>query len=238
VKGFGCISFDVVYGPHFDILKDDVFRMLKQWLSAGLVAGLWCGTPCESFSRARRGRAGGWPGALRDDLHVDGKCDLSSADMMKVRAGNRLARRVAELQQICLRMGIAGGEENPATSWLWKLPSRQRLLGQVGVTSLNIDYCAFGRPFRARTKLCLWHCRPPDALIEAKCKGRGVCSFSGRPHECLQGVAKHEGFRTRRKSAYPQKLATLLASYLVEGFLRNQSSRLWKVMSGYIQRTA
>eukprot|EP00969_Alexandrium_andersonii_P118477 5239595-Alexandrium_andersonii.AAC.1 len=50
-----------------------------------------------------------------------------------------------------------------------------------------VDYCAFGRPFRARARLRTAHFQCP-ALEGKQCRGRGRCQFSGRPHQQLSGA--------------------------------------------------
>ena len=53
------LSFiDLSHVDHHNLLHDDVFFVLREWISNGMVAGVWLGTPCENFSRARRAPAG------------------------------------------------------------------------------------------------------------------------------------------------------------------------------------
>ena len=94
-----------------------------------------------------------------------------------------------------------------------------------------VDYCACGRPFRARTKLMMWHCHPDAALSQMVCHGRGVCSFSGRPHQQLSGSDKN-GFLTALKNAYPDKLCAALARTFKGAILRHRAVQRWRHFGG------
>ena len=61
---------DIRRGPHHDLRCREVFDTVQGWLRAGLVWCLWLGTPCNSFSKARRAPPGSaMPSALRTN-HV------------------------------------------------------------------------------------------------------------------------------------------------------------------------
>ena len=119
------ISVDTMFGDHFNILNDDVFKLLVSWVQSHLVAGIWCGTPCSTFSRSRRAPA--WsqmPRALRSSCHIGGLPDLQASDRLKVVQGNLMASRAATLLRMCRMRGLPGAEENPFSSWLWDMPGR------------------------------------------------------------------------------------------------------------------
>ena len=56
--GIGVVNVDTAIHPSLDLLDDRIFQLLVGWISTGKVAGIWVGTPCNSFSRARRGNGG------------------------------------------------------------------------------------------------------------------------------------------------------------------------------------
>ena len=58
------------------------------------------------------------------------------------------------------------------------------------------------------------------------CKGRGVCSFSGKPHQILSGTNQH-GFLTALKNAYPDKLCNAIMRSLKDSILRQRASVRW-----------
>ena len=210
--------------------------MLMGWIKSGLVAVLWLGTPCSGFSRARRGPPGGrFPCALRSAEHLSGLPDLPARDRELVRTSNLLAARAAAIQRLCIQLGVPGGEENPASSFLWDLPSRKKTHQHPRVLTFRVDYCSCGCPFRARTRLHIWHAQRPvprrhtlDALV---CKGRGICEHSGRPHERLSG-SKNDQFLTVMKSAYPKKLSQRLASMLLGAVYSKHVAKWWPRFSG------
>ena len=175
-------------------------RLLAGWATCGLICGMWSGTPCESFSRARRAPA--WsrmPHQLRSAARPNGLQGLAPKDAERVATGNALAAAAHRLLALGRARGLPCGEENPSQSWLWSLASRR------GAAAFAQDHCvddsAFGRTFRATTRLRVWNFRC-DELASAVCRGRGRCSFSGRPHLQLTGASK-DGFLTRLKQEYP-----------------------------------
>ena len=213
-RGHAVVSLDIRHGPHHGLSSNEVYAVVKGWLQSGMLWGLWCGTPCSSFSRARRAPPGSsMPGALRDRLHVRGLPGLVGKDLAGARLGNLLADRAGVLARMAYDRNLAGGEENPASSFLWLLRSRELFLRRPRVADAVVDYCSCGTSFRARTRLRLWHWAPPPALLKLRCSGRGVCAFSGEAHRHLTGADKG-GFLTLQKNHYPDKLCRLLASGL------------------------
>ncbi len=57
-RGEAALAIDLFHGGRRNVLREDVFDLVRQWVCSGMVAGLWLGTPCESFSRALRRRWG------------------------------------------------------------------------------------------------------------------------------------------------------------------------------------
>eukprot|EP00974_Lingulodinium_polyedra_P120765 11176350-Lingulodinium_polyedra.AAC.1 len=68
------------------------------------------------------------PSALRSAAHPRGLPNLGRADQAKVTEGNALADKAGQLQRLAFAMRLPGGEENPATSFLWQLCSRCRFV--------------------------------------------------------------------------------------------------------------
>ena len=113
------ISFDIRHGEHMNLLHDDVFKVLRGWITAGLVAGLWLGTPSNGMSRARRGPPGSrMPRRLRDAAHPEGLPDLTGTERETLLMSNGVAARAQSLIDLAYARGIPGGEENPLSSFL------------------------------------------------------------------------------------------------------------------------
>ena len=223
------IAWDIVYGPWFDLTNRHSLAVLIGWMTSGKVSALWMGTPCQGLSRARRGPPGGkMPCALRSPLAVRGLANLKGRDRQALQASNFMADVAGRLEHLAYKLGIPGGEENPASSYLWQFPSRKRLVQRPEVETRTVDYCACGRPFRARTQLLFWHWRPPEQLTALRCVGRGICSFSGRAHDQLSGAQPGKNkFMTALKNAYPDMMCKILADSLSKVITRTQASRRW-----------
>ena len=171
------------------------------------------------------------PLPLRSRTFLRGLPDLSANERAKVTMSNRLADRGGQLQQLSHAVGIIGGEENPASSFLWDFPSRINFARRAGATPVVIDYCSFGTPFRARTRLLFWGHQPDRAWATHRCRGRGLCDFSKQPHERLSGSVP-AGFKTKAKNAYPPPLCKLLASQLMNAVHRGETARKWATLRG------
>eukprot|EP00973_Karenia_brevis_P029490 4068613-Karenia_brevis.AAC.1 len=56
--GFATISLEIEQGDHFNLLNPGIRNLLLGWVSSGVVLGALLGTPCATWSRARRGPPG------------------------------------------------------------------------------------------------------------------------------------------------------------------------------------
>lgn len=147
-------------------------------------------------------------------------------DAQQLATKNLFAARSAALAKAAYERQIIGGEENPHSSFLWSLPSRQAQQLFPNAMDCVVDLCACGRPFRARTRCRIWHCRPQPKLSTMRCNGRGVCDFSKKPHVRLTGVGTR-GFNTAAKAEYPPVLCAALAKPLVTAYATKRGARLW-----------
>ncbi|CAK0855346.1 unnamed protein product [Prorocentrum cordatum] len=88
--GDAIFEWDIRWGDEYDLTRQRAQRLVRGWVNNGLIAAVWLGTPCHSWSRARDIRPG--PPPLRSDLHVMGLPDLAPRDAEKVRIGNALMK--------------------------------------------------------------------------------------------------------------------------------------------------
>ena len=230
-KGVAVLAFDVKHGPHMDLLNDDVYSRLRGWIVSGVVLAIWSGTPCGGLTRARRGPPGGrMPRALRSPEFPQGLPHLEGRDLVTLQQSNLLAARALGLLQLAAARDIPGGEENPNISYLWDLPSRQNFQKKFSTTDYVVDYCACGRPFRARTRLRTFSMQASKRLPRLHCAGRGTCDFTGQPHENLSGTKAGGGFFTAAKTAYPRKLADIIAAELFAAYASRRTTRKWNLL--------
>ena len=124
-----------------DILDPKVFQHLCKLIQAGCIFFIHFGTPCSSFSQARKDDGG--PPPLRDRQNLWGRPALSQQDQAKVELGNQFMDLTAKLLVLCCQFGVHWSLENPATSYLWDMPPVRSLAARDGVGRFNLDMCRF-----------------------------------------------------------------------------------------------
>ena len=169
---------DIVWCATNNLCLRSVIRTIRGWIRGKLLVAVLIATPCASFSTARN-KPGG-PRALRTADWPGGLPDLAGADLQKVRAGNSLAYASFSIFMECRRHNIPVLIENPAYSWLWKLPAARNCAKQPGVPDAYFDMCALKAPWHNRTRVRTWGLDLSD--WQCLCKSRSTCAFSDRPH--------------------------------------------------------
>ena len=213
-------------GPEYDLTNPRVLSLIEGWITSRAVIGVWMGTPCTSWSRARRGPPGsGWC-AIRSNDHLLGLPNLTPADQIRIRLGNATARSSSRLIRFCIRANCPIYLENPAASMLWICPYIKPLLDKPGCHHVNTDYCQFGKPWRKRTKIASWNTHELD-FIERHCTGKqGLCSRTQEPHIVLTGTDRSSGrLWTQVAEPYPRAFCTLTARHMVHAASRLQLLR-------------
>ena len=188
-----------------DILDPAVFRHVKFLIKEKLIIFIHFGTPCSSFSIARKNDGG--PPPLRDRQHLWGRHGLSEMDQKKLEMGNQFLRLTVELAQLCHARGIRWSVENPATSFLWLMPPMQALEALPGVRRFVLDMCRFGAP----------HKKPTALLSSADLQALALeCDSDVRPHvhEPLVGtviIDNKKVYKTKLAQVYPPALCSAWA---------------------------
>ena len=120
------------------------------------ILALWCGPPCATWSRARRGKkktgqTKHWPLPLRDDdKNIEGLFGTMTArEASRVREANDLGKFLAQLAAEAAEQGIMMILENPTRSRFWKYGPVAQQLNLRG-TSVRILISCF-RYLRAST---------------------------------------------------------------------------------------
>lgn len=231
------VAVDIGDDPRLDLTHPAVLARIVAWLTSGRVAAVWLGTPCSSWSLARRGRAGRRGGPLRKV----GKFILGHPDSLgrpddeaKIKLGNDVLRSTVAIIRACAANAIPVALENPAASRLWHGPGMAELRRHVACREVRVDFCAFGAAWRKPTRVLTWHCGPLECL-QRRCKGRGgLCGRTKRPHIILQGRSKSGQLRTSAASPYPREFAMAAAQVLsaAAGRMRDTARRAQKRSAG------
>eukprot|EP00434_Breviolum_minutum_P042196 symbB.v1.2.037543.t1/scaffold5571.1/size28630/6 len=164
------------------------------------------GTPCNSYSGARKDDGG--PPPLRSSEFPDGLPVLSDQNLCIVFMGNLFNERTCEA---CIAIVTVGGDfsiENPLGSLIWETPSMKQLIWDARAWWVDLDQCAFGAPSRKPTRLILSNQRMQRSLHKT-CPGNHV-------HEVLKGKVYSEQFkkvvyRTKLAQEYPWELCRTMA---------------------------
>ena len=231
-RGFGCLAFDIAHGSHHDLLNTVVHKRIMGWIQSGVVRGIWLGTVCSSWSRARRGPLHSNWGPLRDDEHIWGLPNMSDRDCEKILLGNRTACNSASIIKCCERLSVPCILENPVASRLWQCPPIKASLTSQAAASATCDQCQFGAPWRKRTRIAGWHCNVHE--FDKRCTGRqSICSRTGKHHVILSGPdpSSSKPFPAQAQM-YTDQFGKIGADALIVGSDALQMQRLMQVGGG------
>ena len=214
-RGWGVVSVDLNQG--FDLTCKLVVDLITGWISSRVVAAVWLGTPCSSWSRARHDIDGHGP---RTRSHIHGCPGLGPLDEERIKIGNQTMKVSARFIQCAKLANIPCGLENPDSSMLWLAPEISKLIRDALI--IKQDYCQYGCRWRKRTRFAFWNVTDPSPFETKICHGRGgVCSVSNRPHIILKGKDPATGIAwTKIAEPYPKKLC-LGAVNMILGALDN-----------------
>ena len=165
------------------------------------------GTPCNTFSAARKDDGG--PPPLRSLEFPLGLPTLSSDNTLLVMMGNLFVSRTEELAWLVVLHGGDVSIENPLLSLMWATPALLHLQHEARMIDIDFDQCVFGAPskkptrIRATTNVLLMD------VPSLQCQG-------GHAHEVLQGhvwdpVRQRLVYRTKLAQEYPEHLCAVLA---------------------------
>ena len=219
--GFHVLAVDIEFGKSNDLLQEKVLDRLVAFINTHNVVFVWLGTPCTSWSRARKNDGG--PQPLRDDdSFLFGFKDLNPADAEKVRVGNALLAVSLRIINFCISASIVWTLENPWTSRIWLTPGILALqqLTTPSVRMIRVDYCQYQMPWRKSTALLSGGFPALDNVSKVCHTQHGRCSSSGRPHIILQGRDHTGMFFTLRAQPYPPRMCVAIAASFLEQFLR------------------
>jgi len=193
------VEVDIRHGAHLDLLNETLVRKIRGWARAGLIAAVWLAPPCSSFSALRCLFS-----PVRSRAFPLGLPSLSPSDQRVVNVANRLCIVASSLLDLCRRLNIPCVVENPHTSLLWNVKAFENLAKTRGVEVCVTDYCAWGTPWRKRTRFLFTHLSCNS--LGKTCCGRGVCSFSGKRHVEIIGNHPCGVKYSKLSEPYPPRL--------------------------------
>lgn len=201
-SGIWVLTFDIIYGANQDLSKPDLRKDLEWLLKKHVFFGCGLAPVCRSFSVAVTPaiRTKGFPFGLQ---HVSEKMKKSLED------GNDTAKWMLRILGICLAFNVRFWLENPALSWLFRLPTFldfiEKHKDRIGFWVA--DYCRYGRKWRKRTKFLT------DTCIQ---NFKTLC-LGCRTHIKLRGrSAFHRKSWTLVAQPYPKGVCKVLAKALLK----------------------
>ena len=230
--GYAAVALDVENGDWQDVLRPVVRDVLRGWCTSHAAAAVWIAMPCSSWSVARRGPPSSSWCPLRSRDYLEGLPGLREVDQQKVVLGNRLRDFTVWLVTLCVDMSIPVFVENPVSSRVWASRPFERLRRLPGFDETIFDMCAFDAVYRKRTRIWSWGA-PSLRALGVQCKGKKICTFSGKPHAALTGQHPSLGVLwTRAAEPYPPALCKELALCISNALEDKRHKRLTDVCCG------
>ena len=170
----------------------------------GGITFVHCGTPCNTFSAARK--LDGGPPPLRSPQEPMGLPSLSADNATLVLLGNFFLYRSVEVCTIVYTQGGDFSIENPLLS-LWVTPSVQVLSQACRTIEVDFDQCAFGAPSMKPTRLLVTseaflplHKKCPRDHLHVVLKGK---SWNTKLNRWV--------FKTKQAQVYPVQMCSSMA---------------------------
>ena len=190
----------------FDVLDCDNWSFIMKLIACGAIKFIHFGTPCNSFSAARKEDGG--PPPLRSEEFPGGFPDLDGLNLAIATLGNFFAERTVEAAEAVVRAGGDFSIENPRWSLLWCTIWIRRLMCEARTFQVDFDQCAFGAASMKPTRILMSHLRLQAGLAR-KCPGNHV-------HEVLKGKVWSDQFgkmvfRTKLAQVYPHAMCSQMA---------------------------
>ena len=199
--------WDIDFGRKYDLCIAKNARRLYNVITSGHIIGVWWGTPCSSFTSARRWDGGPPPLRTRDNPEDPGPW-LSDHDKSKVAIGYLHALITIRGIKLAHSMGAWVAVESPIRSMLWQLPSMINILNDINADSATIEFCAYGLPWQKQT--LLRGTLPRLKSLTTGCTRWPLCKFTQKPHQSLRGYT-HGGISPLVAQDYPEGLCAAVA---------------------------
>ncbi len=197
--GLWSLCFDIEHSEDEDLTDPALIQKLKDCIAAGCFEIGGGGPVCASFSTAVTP-------PVRSSAFPYGKPQVSARMREKLELGNKMALTTFMLLELMLACSMQVWLENPATSWLFRLPEWIALQKKwPALLFWTVDYCRHKMKWRKRTKFAL----------TADLGGQKELCLGGHTHQLLRGrSAEHRTSWTRVAQPYPKGVCRALARSL------------------------
>ena len=189
-----------------DVLDCDNWSFIMKLISRGAVLFIHFGTPCNSFSAARKDDGG--PPPLRSEQFPEGLPELQGHNLAIAQLGNWFTDRTAEAAAAVVRAGGDFSIENPLWSLLWQTRLIKKIMQEARTFEVDFDQCAFGAASQKPTRILMSNQRL-QAGLSHMCPRNHV-------HEVLKGKVWSDQFgkvvfRTKLAQVYPHRMCAQMA---------------------------
>eukprot|EP00438_Fugacium_kawagutii_P015803 Skav230691 [mRNA] locus=scaffold2202:279688:282453:- [translate_table: standard] len=209
--GFWSICFDIEHSPSEDLMDPFVQGQLKTLVEEGAFRGAGGGPVCTSFSTAITP-------PVRTPSEPHGRADVSANMAQKLADGNLMAKWVIHFFSLALKHKLIVWIENPATSWLFRLPEWVAFAQcHPTLQAWTVDYCRFKTKWRKRTKF----------MTNCSLAGTKMLCNGCKQHQLLRGRSKqHKQSWTRVAQSYPKELREYLSKHLTASVAASARTKL------------
>jgi hypothetical protein len=140
-------------------------------------------------------------------------------DRRALRVGNQCLDATLNILDDCVDTDTPAVLEQPRNSYMWHDRRLRRIFKRGRGQFIDVDQCAFGRPWKKTTRLAFFCCEDADLgrLHAARCSGRGGwCSYNKKYHVQLSGDPRVVQVASAKQAqAYPVPLAGALVKALL-----------------------
>ena len=227
--GLTATEFEIRHGEQGDVLRTAVQARIRGKVRQRRVAGVMLATPCTSFTTARNRTRGPIRSKKRPRglTHYAWGERFREVDRRALRVGNQCLDATIDVFDECVRSNTPACLEQPRNSYMWHDRRLRHVLGRGRVIYVDVDQCAFGRPWKKTTRLAFTCCHDADfgRLMSARCAGKGGwCSYNKAYHVQLSGDPRVVRVAPAKQAqAYPERLAKAIV-FTLTSRLRSEKS--------------
>ncbi len=199
------ITVCVAVPTPFDVVDAQSWTFFMEIIWLGAVWFAHFGTPCNTYSAARKDDGG--PPPLRSHQFPDGLPTLTGDLLDQVFLGNLFKERTCEACSALVNVGGHFSIENPLGSLLWATPQMVSFAKWARALSVDFDQCAFGAPSKKPTRLMFSH-QIFQQVMAVFCPGN-------HKHQVLKGKVFSKQFnkvvfRTKLAQVYPKDMCSAM----------------------------